>query len=72
LKNKPPPIKEKWSAQFQDFVSKSLTKDPKQRPSADELLEHEFLAGAADHKQEFAKIVQDYCVIHAEKKKKQK
>ena len=43
VKNKPPPIKAKWSALFQDFVSLALTKDPKKRPSADELLEHEFL-----------------------------
>lgn len=70
--NQPPPIKDKWSKTFQDFVSKCLTKDPRKRPSADELLEHDFLAGAADHKQEFAQIVKNYCVIHAEKKKKQK
>ena len=54
---------------FQDFVTMCLTKDPKKRPSADELLEHEFLDGAADHKQEFAQIIKDYKVIHEEKKK---
>ena len=51
VKNKPPPIKEKWSALFQDFVSQCLTKDPKKRPSADELLQHEFLQDAGDYRE---------------------
>ena len=28
VKKSPPPINSRWSAQFQDFVSKCLTKDP--------------------------------------------
>jgi len=32
-----------WSKQFQDFIAKCLTKDPNQRPTAPELLEHPFL-----------------------------
>mmetsp|Transcript_78108 Transcript_78108/g.108019 ORF Transcript_78108/g.108019 Transcript_78108/m.108019 type:complete len:219 (+) Transcript_78108:854-1510(+) len=49
LKKNPPPIKSKWSSEFADFVKQSLTKDPAQRPSAEELLKHPFLAGADNH-----------------------
>ncbi|KAF2074558.1 hypothetical protein CYY_004140 [Polysphondylium violaceum] len=35
--------KKQWSSKFQDFISKCLTKDPAQRPSAKELLSHEFI-----------------------------
>ena len=68
VKNKPPPIKEKWSALFQDFVSQCLTKDPKKRPSADELLQHEFLQDAGDYREEFASVVKEYKEIHEEQK----
>lgn len=46
----PPTLKEpeKWSSSFKDFLSKSLTKNPKQRLTAAELLEHPFLECAAD------------------------
>ena len=67
--NDPPPIREKWSQTFQDFVNCCLVKDPKERPSADELLEHEFLAGADDYKQEFIQVVKDYKRIRLAKKK---
>ncbi|KYQ92476.1 putative protein serine/threonine kinase [Tieghemostelium lacteum] len=33
----------KWSEKFRDFISKCLTKDPALRPSAKELLNHEFI-----------------------------
>jgi serine/threonine protein kinase len=41
-KNPPPTLKqtEKWSAEFHDFLSHLLTKDPKYRPSADKMLAH--------------------------------
>eukprot|EP01132_Coremiostelium_polycephalum_P001253 gene1253-1580_t len=35
--------KENWSSKFQDFISMCLTKDPAKRPSAKELLNHEFV-----------------------------
>ena len=49
-----PPIADKWSALFKDFVSSCLIKDPDQRPSAADLLQHEFLVGAENYKDEFA------------------
>ena len=42
----PPPIADKWSPLFQDFVKQCLIKDPAQRPSVAQLLEHEFVVGA--------------------------
>lgn len=46
VKKTPPPIKERWSKEFCDFVGRCLTKDPKARPSAAELLMDPFLVGA--------------------------
>ena len=53
----PPPIHEKWSPQFRDFVAQCLIKDPDQRPSAAQLLKHEFLAGAEKFKEDFAQLI---------------
>jgi len=36
--------RDKWSENFHDFIAKCLTKDPSQRPTAEELLKHPFLA----------------------------
>ena len=35
--------KEKWSPEFNDFVSRCLTFDPANRPSAKDLLQHPFI-----------------------------
>ncbi|XWS23083.1 hypothetical protein CRYUN_Cryun29cG0091100 [Craigia yunnanensis] len=35
--------KEKWSLVFHDFVAKSLTKDPRLRPTASEMLKHKLI-----------------------------
>ena len=41
---------EDWSNEFKDFIKKSLTKEPKDRPDASELLNHPFLLKAKDRK----------------------
>ena len=68
VKRNPPPLEERWSSVFQDFVNKTLIKDPKQRWSAEQLLEHEFLRGAANHKQEFGALVTNFCQMRDESK----
>ena len=40
----------KWSKDFNDFVKACLTKDPNQRPTAGELLQHPFVRDAYDSK----------------------
>ncbi|XP_050237052.1 serine/threonine-protein kinase 1 [Mercurialis annua] len=35
--------KEKWSLVFHDFVAKCLTKEPRSRPTASEMLKHKFI-----------------------------
>ncbi|GMH15259.1 hypothetical protein Nepgr_017100 [Nepenthes gracilis] len=35
--------KRKWSLVFHDFVAKSLTKDPRLRPAASEMMKHKFI-----------------------------
>lgn len=44
---KPPTLKEKdkWSQTFHSFVKISLTKNPKKRPNAERLLQHQFVNG---------------------------
>ena len=44
----PPTLKDKkkWSAEFHDFVKQCLEKDAARRPTAVEMLQHEFIRGA--------------------------
>ncbi|KZP00178.1 Pkinase-domain-containing protein [Calocera viscosa TUFC12733] len=42
----PPVLEGAFSPAFKDFVARCLTKDPAQRPSARELLQHAFIKGA--------------------------
>jgi len=49
----PPKLKEpeKWSKEFNQFLSDCLVKEPTGRPTSTELLEHPFIKSAADPKQ---------------------
>ncbi|KAI9103060.1 kinase-like domain-containing protein [Phlyctochytrium arcticum] len=38
-----PTLKENWSPEFRDFVSRCLTKNPVERPTASDLLRHPFI-----------------------------
>jgi len=49
IPSRPPPRltePDKWSKEFNDFIVKTLTKSPDQRPNAPELLEHPFITKA--------------------------
>jgi len=49
-KSLPPTLKQpsKWSIKFNDFIAKCLVKDPEQRPSASDLLQHPFVKSVTD------------------------
>ncbi|KAK0157745.1 hypothetical protein PV328_011445 [Microctonus aethiopoides] len=51
-KSEPPKLEQpgKWSKEFNDFIAKSLIKDPSTRPTADELLKHPFINRTLDSK----------------------
>ncbi|KAI3612319.1 ste20-like serine threonine kinase [Moniliophthora roreri] len=61
-KAKPPVLEGQFSAAFKDFVSLCLTKDPKARPTANELLQHRFIRGArkTSYLTELIERYQDY------------
>jgi serine/threonine protein kinase len=56
---KPPTLKDKdkWSSNFHSFIKIALTKNPKKRPSADKLLEHQFFTG--DYTKKYGKELLD-------------
>ncbi|KAJ2797367.1 hypothetical protein H4R20_005213, partial [Coemansia guatemalensis] len=45
-KNEPPELGAEYSKTFQEFVALCLKKDPKQRPTAEQLLRHKFIRSA--------------------------
>lgn len=51
-KSEPPKLDQpsKWSKDFNEFLSKSLIKDPQQRPATDALLQLPFISGPLDSK----------------------
>ncbi|KAG7096960.1 hypothetical protein E1B28_004357 [Marasmius oreades] len=61
-KAKPPVLEGPFSAAFKDFVSLCLTKDPRARPTANELLQHRFIRGArkTSYLTELIERYQDY------------
>ncbi|XP_061194522.1 serine/threonine-protein kinase 10-like [Saccostrea echinata] len=52
-KSDPPTLAKpsKWSKTFKEFIAKCLVKNPDQRPTTGELLEHPFIAGYNDKKE---------------------
>lgn len=49
----PPTLKKKFSKEFKDFVKQCLTKQPEDRPSASQLLQHPFVKDAQQHQELF-------------------
>ncbi|XP_065051821.1 mitogen-activated protein kinase kinase kinase kinase 5-like [Rhopilema esculentum] len=64
----PPNVKEKnkWSSDMRDFIKQSLTKNPKKRPPADKLLQHNFCSLGAGGR----KFVVELLSRHAQLKEK--
>eukprot|EP01094_Clydonella_sp_ATCC50884_P024270 TRINITY_DN603_c0_g1_i1.p2 TRINITY_DN603_c0_g1~~TRINITY_DN603_c0_g1_i1.p2 ORF type:complete len:450 (-),score=177.57 TRINITY_DN603_c0_g1_i1:190-1539(-) len=61
IPSKPPPTLEtpsEWSPEFNDFIASCLVKDPEQRPTAAELLEHPFIKNAPPP-ESLIKLVED-------------
>lgn len=53
----------RWSANMRDFVKVCLTKDPKQRPSAEQLIQHPFLLdpeSIALGREQLASVIEKY------------
>ncbi|GMH60924.1 hypothetical protein TrST_g8755 [Triparma strigata] len=48
IQDSPPPAVPGFSASMQDFLNACLSKDPKERPSASQLLQHDFVAKYAN------------------------
>lgn len=69
---RPPPTLSKpgdWSAEFNDFIAKTLVKDPESRASATELLEHPFIAKVKPRSKEIvAGLVQRYNRVMTERR----
>lgn len=63
-KNPPPTLQNKlrWSLEFRSFVNLCLTKDPEQRPSAQELINHTFIEEYLEQtaKEQFGEYMADF------------
>ena len=72
ITREPPNISQRWSDQFRSFVCAALTVNPEERPSAEELLRHEFLQGSSQCKGEYATMVDTHVTEVKEAKAKRK
>ncbi|KAG8757561.1 hypothetical protein FRC12_010274 [Ceratobasidium sp. 428] len=59
-KAKPPVLEGAFSPAFKEFVSLCLTKDPKLRPTAKELLQHKFIKGARRGTSSLTDLIERY------------
>ncbi|TFY73236.1 hypothetical protein EWM64_g10776, partial [Hericium alpestre] len=61
-KAKPPVLEGQFSVAFKDFVAQCLTKDPNERPTASQLLQHRFIKSAkkTSYLTELTERYQDY------------
>ncbi|KAM8713771.1 hypothetical protein ACLKA7_014008 [Drosophila subpalustris] len=70
IPQKPPPSfrePDRWSTEFIDFVSKCLVKDPDERATATELLEHEFIRNAK-HRSILKTMLEETCAIREQQR----
>ena len=72
ITREPPNISQRWSDQFRSFVCAALTVNPEERPSAEELLRHEFLQCSSQCKGEYATMVDTHVTEVKEAKAKRK
>ncbi|XP_023238605.1 STE20-like serine/threonine-protein kinase isoform X2 [Centruroides sculpturatus] len=61
-KSDPPSLEQpsKWTKEFNNFVNLCLTKDPQQRPTADELLKHPFLQSSPVDRKSICDLISEY------------
>lgn len=70
IPQKPPPSfrePDRWSTEFIDFVSKCLVKNPDERATATELLEHEFIRNA-NHRSILKTMLEETCAIREQQR----
>jgi len=70
IPQKPPPSfrePDRWSTEFIDFVSKCLVKEPDDRATATELLEHEFIRNAK-HRSILKPMLEETCAIREQQR----
>lgn len=70
IPQKPPPSfrePDRWSTEFIDFVSKCLVKNPDERATATELLEHEFIRNAK-HRSILKTMLEETCAIREQQR----
>ncbi|XP_027969934.1 myosin-IIIa [Eumetopias jubatus] len=65
-RNPPPKLRqpEIWSAEFNDFISKCLTKDYEKRPTVSDLLEHKFITQIEGKNGMLQKQLMEFINIH--------
>ena len=61
-----PEIGDRWSAQYKDFLSQCLVKDPALRANSETLLLHPWMEDADRHKEEFSALIAEFVQIKKE------